>query len=81
MEKTGDFFRSMQRWLGRLSKPFLTTLALTLVLLVGIADFVTGTELRISIFYLLPISLAAWFINRRTGFFLSIISSTVELEY
>jgi signal transduction histidine kinase len=79
MGKRRDFFRNMQGWLGKQSKPFLITLALILVLLVGVADFVTGTELRISIFYLLPISLAAWFINRRTGIFLSIISSAVEL--
>jgi signal transduction histidine kinase len=74
-----DFLRNMQGWLGKQSKPLLITLSLILVLLVGVADFVTGTELRVSIFYLLPISLAAWFINRRTGFFLSIFSSWVEL--
>jgi signal transduction histidine kinase len=79
MGKRQAFFRDMQGWLGEQSKPFLITLALILVLLVGVADFVTGTELSISIFYLLPISLAAWFINRRTGILLSILSSLVEL--
>ena len=79
MGKRRDFFRNMQGCLGKQSKPFLITLALILVLLVGVVDFITGTELSISIFYLLPISLAAWFINRRTGIFLSIVSSAVEL--
>ena len=79
MGERRDFLRNMQEWLGKQSKPLLITLSLILVLLVGVADFVTGTELRVSIFYLLPISLAAWFINRRTGIFLSIVSSVVEL--
>ncbi len=69
----------MQEWLGKQSQLLLITLALILALLVGIADFVTGTELSISIFYLLPISLAAWFINRRAGIFLSILSCVAEL--
>jgi signal transduction histidine kinase len=79
MGKRRDFFRNMQGWLGKQSKPSLITLGFILVLIVGAADFITGTELSISIFYLLPISLAAWFINRRTGIFLSIVSSAVEL--
>ncbi len=61
------------------SKLFWITLGWLLLLLVGIADYVTGTELSISIFYLLPISLVAWFVNKRVGIFLSIISSVIEL--
>jgi len=40
---------------------------------VGIIDYVSGTELSISIFYLLPISLVTWFISRKTGVTLSIV--------
>jgi signal transduction histidine kinase len=45
---------------------------IVLMLLVGIIDYASGTELSISIFYLLPISLVTWFINRKTGVVLSI---------
>jgi light-regulated signal transduction histidine kinase (bacteriophytochrome) len=50
-----------------------------LALVVGIVDYMTGTELSISIFYLLPISLVAWFVDRRAGIFLSLISSVIQL--
>jgi light-regulated signal transduction histidine kinase (bacteriophytochrome) len=50
-----------------------------LALVVGVVDYMTGTELSISIFYLLPISLMAWFVDRRAGIFLSLISSVIQL--
>jgi len=49
------------------------------VLLVGVADYVTGAELSISIFYLIPISLSVLFVNRRVGVFLSVFSSVTGL--
>jgi light-regulated signal transduction histidine kinase (bacteriophytochrome) len=46
---------------------------------VGSVDYTTGEELSFSIFYLLPISLAAWFVNRNAGVFMCILSSVAEL--
>ncbi len=68
-----------REYVRRLSKPFLITAGLILVLLVGVADYVTGAELSISIFYLIPISLSVFFVNRRVGVFLSVFSSAVGL--
>jgi light-regulated signal transduction histidine kinase (bacteriophytochrome) len=50
-----------------------------LSILVAIVDYVTGAELKISIFYLLPISLMAWYVNRRMGVILAIVSSALEV--
>jgi diguanylate cyclase (GGDEF)-like protein len=47
---------------------------LALVFLVGLADFVTGTELSFSIFYVGPIVFAAWFISRRAGVAAALLS-------
>jgi signal transduction histidine kinase len=69
----------INRYFSRQSKPFLITLGLMLIFSVGVADYITGAELSISIFYLLPISIGTWFLSRRVGFLLSIISSTVGL--
>ena len=79
MGKRRDFLIDMQEWLGKQSKSSLISLGFILVLFVGGVDYLTGTELSVSIFYLLPISLAVWFINRRAGVFLSIVSCAVEL--
>lgn len=54
------------------SRQFILPLSIVLMFFVGIIDYVTGTELSISIFYLLPISLVTWFINRKTGIALSV---------
>src|SRR5574340_771770 len=51
---------------------FILWLGIVLMLPVGVIDYVSGTELSISIFYLLPISLVTWFINRNTGVALSV---------
>ena len=72
-----NFFADANGYLNRRSNPFLITLGFILVLLVGVVDYITGTELNISIFYLLPISLATWFMNRRVGVLLSVFSSAV----
>ncbi len=65
--------------LKRQSSTFLITLGLLLILVIGIVDYLTGTELSISIFYVLPISLVAWSANRRTAIFLSVLSFAIGL--
>lgn len=51
----------------------LGSVALTLVL--GIVDWLTGPEYAFSIFYLLPIAAATWYINRRAGIFIALLST------
>ncbi len=58
------------------SKVSLTVLGLVLVFLLGTLDYLTGPELSFSIFYLLPISMAAWFVGRRSGIGVSVVSAT-----
>ena len=48
------------------------SLGIVLMLFVGIIDYVTGTELSISIFYLLPIALVTWYVNKATGIIMSV---------
>ncbi|MFC1511990.1 PAS domain S-box protein [Candidatus Latescibacterota bacterium] len=42
-------------------------LGFVLVVLVGAADYLTGTEISFSIFYLIPIALVSWYRGRKTG--------------
>jgi signal transduction histidine kinase len=69
----------VNEYLTRQPKAFLITSGFTLVLLVGVLDYVTGAEVSVSIFYLIPISLSVFFVNRRIGVFLSVFSSAVGL--
>jgi len=52
-------------------------LGIALVILVGIADYLTGTEVSFSIFYLLPISLVSWFGGIRPGIVFSVICAVM----
>jgi diguanylate cyclase (GGDEF)-like protein len=57
------------------SKTFWVLTELLLVALVGFLDFVTGYELAFSLFYLLPISVSAWFSGKRISLIISLVSA------
>lgn len=46
----------------------------TLIGLTGIIDYIAGYELAFSLFYLIPISLVTWYVNRRLGIVASFAS-------
>lgn len=50
---------------------------LIIVLLIGYVDLLTGPFFHFTIFYLIPIAAAAWFINRRSGMFLLAVSACI----
>ena len=60
-------------------KSFLALLALLFILVLGVADYLTGSEIAFSIFYLLPISLVAWLIGWRLGILMSIAGAVTWL--
>lgn len=72
----------MFRWITNFehrSRALLAAVALGIVAVVGFVDYLTGFETSFSIFYLLPIGLAAWFIARAYAVFVSILSVAVSL--
>ena len=62
--------------LDRQSRPFLIALGILLVAVLEAIDYLTGPEIAFSIFYLLPVSLTTWFVGRREGFLICVISAT-----
>ncbi|MGE0226594.1 MAG: diguanylate cyclase [Acetobacteraceae bacterium] len=53
--------------LTRLSRGRLLALSAGGALLIGSLDYVTGYEISMSVFYLAPVALAAWYGGRRAG--------------
>jgi diguanylate cyclase (GGDEF)-like protein len=51
--------------------------SLALVLLIGVLDYWTGHEMSFAIFYLVPVSFAAWFVGRYAGLTVSLVSGAV----
>jgi diguanylate cyclase (GGDEF)-like protein len=67
-----EFMRRFPRWQVTLG-------SFLLVALLGVADYVTGSELGFSIFYLVPISLAILAAGRTLGLVVSCVSAAVWL--
>jgi diguanylate cyclase (GGDEF)-like protein len=56
-------------------KIFLGILGVLLAVLLGVVDYLTGYEINLSLFYLIPISLAAWYAGQETGLVVSGVSA------
>ena len=70
----------MVRWLERLeqrSQRFLILAGLAVLAVIGIIDYLTGFEVLFSVFYLLEVALAAWFVGKGFGLLMSVLSVLV----
>lgn len=59
------------------SKPTILTIILFIIVIFGWLDYLTGIEIAFSFFYLIPSAIAAWYIGRNSGFFMSFVSMAV----
>jgi len=71
--------KAILAFLDRRSLAGIWVISLGLVLVIGIGDLYTGTEISTSIFYVMPVAIASWYGNRNVGIVLSIIAALVWL--
>jgi diguanylate cyclase (GGDEF)-like protein len=57
----------------RITKKQVSGLAFLFFVITAVADFLTGPELNLAIFYLLPIALVSWFIGCRAGVYFCLL--------
>ena len=69
--------RTLSRFLYSQRQPVLIILGVGLLSIVGFLDYVTGAEYSFTIFYLLPVSLVTWYVGRRAGFSIALVSALV----
>lgn len=69
--------KQIREALERRSKTFITLFSFFLLFPISALDYVTGRDLAVSIFYLVPVSLAAWFCGSREGVMISLWSAFV----
>lgn len=60
--------------LSRLHRVRILALAVAGVGIVGVCDYLTGFEVSMSLFYVAPVALAAWYAGRWTGVFIAVLS-------
>ena len=50
-----------------------------LVAVIGALDYATGYEIAFSFFYIVPVSIAAWYLSRKSGILVSVVCAAVWL--
>ena len=63
---------------SRLSQPFVLIASSIMLLLVGAVDILTGAEVSLGIFYLIPVAFVAWFSSRWNGILYAIAAVLIE---
>jgi diguanylate cyclase (GGDEF)-like protein len=69
--------REIQRRLEALDDRILILVLVVLITLLGYLDYLSGFEFSFSLFYLFPVTAAAWFVNRKSAVYLSVVSTIV----
>ncbi len=62
----------------RLNQPFVLVSSSLLILLVGVLDVLTGNEISLAFFYLMPVAFVAWFTGRWNGILYAVVSVLIE---
>jgi hypothetical protein len=62
-------------YLAKKPTQFIWAVALLLNLIIGVIDYLTGYEMGMEVFYLIPIGLLSWLVSRSAGFIMSAIST------
>lgn len=53
--------------------------SLGLILLLGLVDYSIGTQVSFSVFYVIPIAITSWYLNRRAGVSVSVCAAAMWL--
>jgi diguanylate cyclase (GGDEF)-like protein len=57
----------LMTYLSRRSKPTITVWGVGTAFGIGVLDYLSDPEISLSLFYMMPVFLITWFVNRRTG--------------
>jgi hypothetical protein len=66
-------------YLGTKPKSFIWIIALLLNLIMGVLDYLTGYDIKMEVFYIMPIGIISWFISRSAGLSMAVISATTTM--
>ncbi len=72
-------FDSIDEFLAARPKWWLILMSIALVGVIGTFDYFTGSEISFAVFYLLPITFAAWYIGLKMGLTLSFLAALTWL--
>jgi diguanylate cyclase (GGDEF)-like protein len=61
----------------RVARLVVICVALAVLVIVGLVDYITGYQISFSLFYLVPVGFAAWYGSRSTGYAIAVVSSLI----
>ncbi len=67
----------LDRLLAHLPRALLVAIALAVLSIVGAVDYVTGTEIGLSIFYVIPVMLMAWYLGKTACIITSFAAASI----
>ncbi|MCX5812075.1 MAG: GGDEF domain-containing protein [Proteobacteria bacterium] len=67
----------LPEYLQKRSRSFIFLLSLLLTILIGLIDYISGAEISIILFYLIPIFMATWYGGNKIGLLMSLVGSVV----
>lgn len=71
--------KTLFKYLDKIPKTVIPVIGVSLVILIGTIDYLTGYEISFSIFYLLPVALVSWFDKRSHAVIVSVLSAAIWL--
>jgi diguanylate cyclase (GGDEF)-like protein len=69
---------SILTWIEKRSRLFVVVFAVVLMVIIGIVDYSTGSDVDVDAFYLLPIVIAAWCKGRKAAWLVVLLSMCVS---
>ena len=68
-------FGQISRAMSKLSRAGIFWIAFLGVGVIGVLDYLAGSEISLSVFYLCPVGVASWYGGRRSGIWIALIST------
>jgi len=75
MKSFETYFEKISIYFEKQSRLSVSVIGLILVVFIGVIDYLTGYEVRLAIFYLIPIAFVTWFAGKESGELISIVST------
>ena len=67
--------KTVLKYIDTIPKGITSAVSFILVVILGFTDHISGYEISFSIFYLLPVLTATWFVSRRYGVVIACVSA------
>lgn len=77
MKSLDTYLDDISRCFEKRSKLFLNVTGLMVIAFIGVIDYLTGYEIELAIFYLIPITLLTWLAGRTSGELASFVSTLI----